>query len=96
MAYPMSTAAIDRFIRRHYISNYLHSLAQPPQGRGAAQGGALASSVTASHLHIQMNAASLGVSYDVVKRYGWEVARSPGYAMHVDPVFSGNWGPARA
>lgn len=38
-----------------------------------------------------MNASNLGDSYDVVKRYLCEVARSLGYAMYVDPMFTGQW-----
>jgi hypothetical protein len=38
-----------------------------------------------------MNPAYLGDSYDVVKRFFCERARSAGYAVYVDPMFTGDW-----
>lgn len=38
-----------------------------------------------------MNPAYLGDSYDVVKRFFCESARSAGYAVYVDPMFTGDW-----
>jgi len=38
-----------------------------------------------------MNPAHLGDSHDVVKRFFCESARSAGYAVYVDPMFTGDW-----
>jgi hypothetical protein len=38
-----------------------------------------------------MNPKYLGDSYDVVKRFFCEVARVSGYAVYVDPMFTGAW-----
>lgn len=38
-----------------------------------------------------MNPDYFGDSYDVVKRFWCEVARSLGYAMYIDPMFTGDW-----
>ena len=40
-----------------------------------------------------MNPAYLGDSYDVVKRFWCDVARSLGYAMYIDPMVTGDWTP---
>jgi hypothetical protein len=38
-----------------------------------------------------MNPAYLGDSYDVVKRFLCGMARSAGYAVYIDPMFTGDW-----
>jgi hypothetical protein len=38
-----------------------------------------------------MNSAYFGDSYDVVKRFFCDMARSAGYAVYVDPMFTGDW-----
>lgn len=40
-----------------------------------------------------MNPAYLGDSSDVVKRHFCGMARSLGYAVYVDPMFTGDWTP---
>jgi len=40
-----------------------------------------------------MNPAYLGDSYDVVKRFFCDIARSAGYAVYIDPMFTGDWTP---
>ena len=38
-----------------------------------------------------MNPAYLGDSYDVVKRFFCDMARSAGYSVHIEPMFTGDW-----
>ena len=38
-----------------------------------------------------MNPAYLGDSYDVVKRFFCDMARSVGYVVYIDPMFTGAW-----
>lgn len=38
-----------------------------------------------------MNPMYLGDSYDIVKRFFCEVARSLGYTVYIDPMYTGNW-----
>jgi hypothetical protein len=38
-----------------------------------------------------MNPAYFGDSYDVVKRFFCDMARSAGYAVYIDPMFTGDW-----
>jgi hypothetical protein len=38
-----------------------------------------------------MNPAYLGDSYDVVKRFFCDMARSVGYSVYIDPMFTGDW-----
>jgi len=38
-----------------------------------------------------MNPTYLGDSYDVVKRFFCGIARSAGYAVYIDPMFTGDW-----
>jgi len=42
-----------------------------------------------------MNPAYLGDSYDVVKRFLCGIARSLGYSMYIDPMFTGEWTSSR-
>ena len=42
-----------------------------------------------------MNTSYLGDSYDVVKRFFCGMARSAGYDVVVEPMFTGNWTPAQ-
>lgn len=38
-----------------------------------------------------MNAKWLGDSYDIVKRFLLDIARTSGYSVHIDPMFTGDW-----
>lgn len=40
-----------------------------------------------------MNPDFLGDSYDVVKRFFCDMARSVGYTVYIDPMFTGKWTP---
>jgi hypothetical protein len=40
-----------------------------------------------------MNRSYVGDSYDVVKRFFCDMARSAGYAVYADPMFTGDWTP---
>ena len=40
-----------------------------------------------------MNPIYLGDSYDVVKRFFCDIARSAGYTVYIDPMFTGAWAP---
>lgn len=42
-----------------------------------------------------MNSSYLGDSYDVVKRFFCGMARSAGYSVYVDPMFTGDWTSAQ-
>jgi hypothetical protein len=42
-----------------------------------------------------MNSACLGDSGDVVKRFWCDVARALGYAVYIDPMFTGDWMPGQ-
>src|SRR5689334_22577608 len=43
-----------------------------------------------------MNPAYLGDSYDIVKPFFCEIARSQGYAVYLDPMYTGDWTPAQS